>query len=196
MSTETLKRPDYRHPRVIELAAAKIAPDVIKWAEESDGELPQREKDRVLQDMVKLLKFRGYELDGYKLAKAMESMSLVGEADSSLVEVLDSAHWHMSDAIDQITREWVVENNITPTFKVGDKVVYIRQGDISANEMREVEGTVMNINPERAKYTVNCPALGHRPTFMQGKRIPGTYGEVVNFEHVRALTLEESNPSV
>jgi hypothetical protein len=192
MNTETAKRPDYKHPKVIEIAAAKIAPRVIAWAE-SDGELTQGDKERIVEDVARLLDRHGYDLDGFKLARAMESMGLVSEANAGLVDALEHAHWDVSDAIDDVTAEWVAENNITPLFKEGDRVVYVRQGLISPNEMREVEGVVTHVHAAHAKYTVNVPALGHRPMSMFGKGIVGPYGQVVRAELVRALTPEESN---
>lgn len=113
--------------------------------------------------------------NGYEIAKALDDDWGI-QPDTDLCDALDGIHWVKTDCINEQTKEWVKLEQIDLRYKVGDTV----QVDIEFPDSDKGvhEGTIITVDKELAKYTVNFPSLGH---VLIGQ---GTRGRVLNYEDV------------
>ncbi len=96
------KRPSKNDDFVLLAAAETLAPLVAKWADEPESEIPEIAKQ--IADSIR------YGEDGYEIAKTLESRFCY-DSDSTLVEILDNAMFHISNAHQRICKDWVKAYN-------------------------------------------------------------------------------------
>lgn len=135
-------RPKSYSPAVIEAAAKRLLPDVLKWLgedEDVDGD--------TLRELAQAL--RGNQ-DGYAIARELEHWG----PDAELVEILDGAGGHIWNAQDAAVKEWVKTNGLKLAPLMG-ATVKARQG----------VGVVTELRHETAQYIVTPP---NEPRFQNG----------------------------
>lgn len=93
--------------------------------------------------------------NGYEYAKHLEEDHGVYNIDSIIVEALDCIQWSLWDVQKVKEKEWVLKNNITPLYKVGDTVSY-KRGKNSIHKIDYKYGQYqINTDKENTKAVVN-----------------------------------------
>jgi hypothetical protein len=160
-------RPTYRDAGVIERVVEGILPAVMKW--DGSTELDKPDLRIALTDALE-----SEGKDAYRIAKNLDEQKL-WMVDQRLVrelEALDSIWWQAElDAI----KEWVLDNQIKPKFKVGVLVSVPHLTDDKT--LTDVIGEVLRIDRNRAVYLVFCKSLGH----VRGG--VGTRGLIIEYEN-------------
>jgi len=115
----SMNRPCITDQNISEAAANRVLPEVILWLK--GGKLSEQDiatqKSQIFSDLVEAFKYR---FDGYELAKFLESKSWA--VDDSLVYILSNVKLYCYlDAV----KKWVINEKITPKFKVGDFVKFV-----------------------------------------------------------------------
>jgi hypothetical protein len=154
-------RPTYKDPAVVRTVAEALAPQVAEWAGDGVDENLITELENALR----------YSIDGYEMAKSLERTSYF--PDAALVEILDEAAVHSSNALDEAQRKWMSNSNLQP-LTVGSLVSFRHQGV-------ETIGEVVSNNVLLGKSTVFVAALGHV------RSGTGTHGFVVNWEDLKSV---------
>jgi hypothetical protein len=149
-----------------------VLDEIEVWLGEA---LSDHEKDDIVRRIG-----RGLGMDnGYDLAKEMEGLGY--EPDAQLVDILDSAVFHLYSVENRKLAEWVVASGARPKLKVGDRVK-VRK---FLADKTLYDGEIVSIDEKQGKYTVFSEALGHvRPPSQ------GALGIVHAWEDVEA-----DNPS-
>lgn len=156
MSETETKRPTFVDERIAEIAAVNLLPSVQEWLGE--------EGDDILEQIADAIRFKS---DGYDIAKHLED-NYYWSPNAHLVEILDVAYHRVSQAHEQLEREWVAENGITVPADLLNQRVSCRSG----------VGTVTKIIEQTAKVIVT-----------EDGTTPG-YGWVVPFETCTILVTE------
>ena len=119
-----------------------MLPKVLAWLNETGD---SEGADEVLEQLQETLS-RAYDFDGYKLAKELED-DHYWDADEELVDIMSGAHWVVYDITQRRVAEWVKENDIKPTFAVGDHVEF-------ESARTKQAGTIVKVNGHEATYTI------------------------------------------
>ncbi len=161
---ELMPRPSLSDDYVRRRAAEIIFPDVARWA----GPIGESEKYEYMNDLMSIA---SQNSNGYEMAKSLEHKGWC--SNDSLVEILGN-DW-VTQAIDELTSQWVRCLNITPEFSIGDLVTADGAG------RKDQVGTVVKIDSECARYGIRYPDM------------PGNSYQVIGFELCRkANNLEDA----
>lgn len=159
-------RPSYNDNRVVEGAAKKLLPSVIKWLKNNGDQNPEDEESGILADLESAIR---YETDAYRMAYNLHKG--YWEPDYELVEILSGASFLMDDSYRDLVEEWVTANDIKPQYSIEAQVTLDVNG-------KSVTGEIVQILAATAQYVIHCPELGHV------KKGVGTHGLVINYEDV------------
>lgn len=166
------KRPSKRDSFVVAKAAEHGLDKVLAWLRQGGDDVPPDEVDTVKRDLAKAL--AGWDLDGYKIAKDLDDDGW--EPDAELVEILSDGWSWVSKAHDTAVSEWVRIHN-PPLLPEGLPVAF-KDGS------RLVSGTIIRADHAHARYTINCPALGHG----------AAAGRIIDYENI-SPAVEEPAPA-
>jgi hypothetical protein len=161
------KRPDRNDPSIAIKVAEKLLPSVLEWMREDDA-VEDAEIPEIQQQIEQALRDTSMSSDGYELAKELED-SGCWSPDSRLVEVLDHAGYHESEAVDELVAVWLVTNQMQPMHCVGENVQY---NSGAGRPVKTYTGTIISIDSARGYYVVRVPELKH---VTEGEGIYGTY---------------------
>lgn len=159
-------RPTMHDEAAITRAAEKLLPGVLRWLHQANGKEDDRPEE-ILDDLRDVLD-GAFDLDGYSLAKELDSRHY-WSCSSGLVDELDDAFHFSLEAVDDLTRIWVKDNGVTTKYAIGD-TVHFQQRDCWH------QGEVVSLYPDLGKMVVFVEALGH---VTKGNGTTGTY---VDFE--------------
>ncbi len=174
-------RPNPRDPAIREAAANLLWPELLRWAPDL------LEDDRL--SLVKILR-RAHDLDGFQLARDLESESWAMDAEA--VNILDGASMKLHEAHRQVVAAWVRAEIIVAPFRPGDAVRIGSNGYFSESFKPSgplVSGIVVRIDHDLAQVLVRVPSLGH---VAEGQI--GTQGSILPFEAV--LPAEPEAPAL
>ncbi len=118
--TEIPPRPARGTPEIRTAVAKNLLPRVLEWmGKEVAADCDQEE---LLEDLTKAL--QGDE-DGYQMARQLEDY----EPDAKLVEILDDAHYLVTEEYTKVIRTWVAEHtDELPRPKLYDIVTHPGRG--------------------------------------------------------------------
>jgi hypothetical protein len=165
-TTNTPPRPKRHAPEILEAAAKKLAPDILKWAQ--DGNDDELTLEQVVNDLKEIL--YSPHRNGYQLAKDLEDRFHY-DPDAELVEILDNAFYTISISHDEACKKWLEENPVEPPA-IGSQVIHTKKPQAGV-------GTIVSNSPE-GRSTVRFPALGHVD------KGSGTYGSILPWEELQA----------
>lgn len=158
-------RPDQFSSAVIKRVATAITLRLTEYPDMKDS------GEEVERDIIKAID-RAMSTDAFKICKELDFYGW--DCDAELVSAIDSVvFFAQSKAVKEETIQWVIDNNYTPRFKVGDFVAFKQWNDLEVGEITKVDA-------ERMRYTIFCEHLGHVP---DGKG-PGTHGFIINDERI------------
>jgi hypothetical protein len=178
MSTE---RPVYNCDEVCAATAEALYNDVKAWLTQAGDPAP--DKQETLKDLARAIS-HSMLMDGYEIAKELDDDGWFN-INSELVEILDKAYWNAKNAHRELIKKWIVENNITNQFNVGDVVT------VNRKYKKPVQGEIIDMNKDEATYSVFCESLGHIRK-EEGKMRAGTTAIIVPFEQVVACNVNEA----
>lgn len=135
-------RPKRTDDVVVTNVAIKFAKKLHEWANEGNYE-------EYLSDATWLIKHINSSVDGYDLAKKLES-KFCYSGDSHLVDICDDLYFIISDEHTSQIKEWVKTNNINPKYNIGD-VVSIQNPEIRKYEL---DGKIVLFNPKNLELIV------------------------------------------
>lgn len=166
-----LPRPDktFDNEYIVRYVAEQLYPDLSQYYD------PIGKEEDKLDDINELMDFLKENehniLNGFQLAKQFTDDFLC-EGSTELCETFECAY-HLRDTAHSIlVRAWIQKCNITPRFKVDDKVkIYDHRNG------RLVEGIIRSVLKELAEYMVHSDAIHKRPTM----------GIILPFEDVEEL---------
>jgi hypothetical protein len=164
------KRPSEHDPKVVAIHMAAIRERVGEYVARNDAVGDGEDMDTVMADVERAMDL---ESDGYRIAAQLEGHGWT--VDARLVEFMHGLVRDRYEAHRQVVRDWVIAEGIKPVFSVGDWVVFE-----SPRRFGKVEGEIIKIFGDQAKYLVFIPSEGH---VREGL---GTLGTHVPFEDVRA----------
>jgi len=150
--------------KIISIAIKKMLPDIKKWSKEDDDE------EDILKSLIS--NYSSFE-DGYTFAKKLDENDS-WESDTELVNILDDASNYVREVLIEEEKKWVIENEITPPYQIGDKVSFNYR-------KKDVIGEIVKIWHDTAKFTIYCESLGHV------KSGCGTNGTIINYENVKGV---------
>jgi len=149
-------RPNARLVRQYSLdnVAQKIALEIKK-------DFPSKDESIIRDDVRGVIRWNTEDED---IVEAMEKM---GYKD------VDVDFWwnYFWDEEKTIIKKWVMINEITPKYKLGEQVSFTYRRE-------DFQGEVTNIDTEYAQYTIFIPSKGHV------KEGVGTHGTIYDFEEV------------
>ena len=134
-----IDRPKQYAKEVLQEAASRLLPDVIRWIKANASEPSAEETAEILDQLAQAIR---YEDDGYKIARNLENIGL-WDVDASLVEILDNAGWHKIAARETAVKTWVKFHDVKLTRVVGERV-----------KTNKGEGSIVAIRPLTAEYIV------------------------------------------
>jgi hypothetical protein len=140
-------RPKDSDPEVIEAAARRALPHVMRWLGKDADNNPEEE---VLQDLIEVV---SRETDCYRMAERLENRHH-WECDSELVDILGYADAHSVRR--DFEQGWVKASGIRPTRKIGQWVQVV-----CGWPRKPQVGQITAIDERWGYYTVTIPALGH-----------------------------------
>lgn len=131
-------RPTWNNEMTKELA--KFAGDLVhKWC---NDETPLEECVEISEEILKW----NLHSDGYELAKEYEDKGF--DADSMLVEELDTISYHEDKIAEKYVRRWVEENNLKLELEVGDIV------SAELHFKGSIVGEIVELYPNTMQYGV------------------------------------------
>lgn len=163
-----MKRPTINDDEIIKIAAAALAPKVIKWMKSEDwslGDSPTVEE--VADDLEKAMRWGN---DGYDIAKNLDTKGY--SPDEQLVDVLSQAFTLTRNALIAAEVEWVKASGAQP-IPIESKVRWKRKH-------QELVGIVTS-NHQDGKSTVMYPDLGH---IREGV---GSHGYIIQWEELEVV---------
>lgn len=137
--SDTMKRPNMAEKYVQQRAAELCLSDIRRWQPVANDD--ERE---LMDDLMKVL---GSHRNGYELAKELERRC-GWDPDADLVAILDNCSYCCTQAINELTRQWVICLGIKPAHAVGDRV------RLSMSYGGHKDGLVVKVNAEQASYGV------------------------------------------
>jgi hypothetical protein len=159
-------RPDIHDPEVLCEVAKELAPKVMAW--DPNGEYDLEELAESLQKGME----DAYDLDAYKIVRALDDDGWM--VDAELVHVFEEAIPIALRVRDRLIEQWVKDESVTATLKVGDKVQ-------SKRRFNRYSGTITRVDEKSARYLVFNPVMGHVETGV------GTHGIWAPFEDVEEV---------
>ncbi len=171
-------RPTMYDKNVIELVCQEIMPKIIDWLKQSgeSDEHIENEREFIKADVIEALEY--CHLGGYSSAQCLDRKGWM--PDAGLVEIFDDAIVDFTDAIKDLTREWVKLNGVTTTLNVGDIVTFKSPQKSSEH----VTGEITKIFVDEARCLVYSEQLGHVKTG------PGSYGVYLPYEQLQLVAKE------
>lgn len=155
-----IKRPT-RYTIDTKEAYENIAQDIADWSEDADEDLDEIVSE--LKDLFSVEDF--FNNNGYELCRTMENDYLYSP-NLELVEIMDDASRHITFALNDAIKKWVVDCWIKPKFEVGHKMKMVY-------EKEECDAEIIRVDADFARYLVNVPS-----------RMKDTSGVYKNFEDV------------
>lgn len=110
------------------------------------------EPDEDLEDIVKTLAST-YPFDGYHLAKSLEE-KYCWDVDTTLVNDLQLGFAILHKLYKAKVTQWVLDNKLEPTYKVGDLVKVSYRG-------KEYQGLIKRVDKNMLQYLVGIDELDH-----------------------------------
>lgn len=157
------KRPDKRSKEVQEAAAKELA-EVLK---EYWRSIEPMEEGEAFECALKIID--QHDHDGYRLAKFCEE-EWSWDADSELVETLESTELFVYRAKVKTQKDWVKKYNVTVPYEVGQRVYFVMNRFSSAS----LKGEIKSIKAETAELTIK----------EDGCTQPNTIGYIIPVEGV------------
>jgi len=87
-----------------------------------------------------------FSMNGYEYAKELEDRG-ANAIDSIIVNALDNISYNFDELNKTKVKDWVLDNNIEPSFRVGDLVEYKNHGNI-------IQEVIKSIDYEKALYHI------------------------------------------
>lgn len=157
-----MERPKQYDKEIIAAVVKKLAPEVLGWDKGKDLAGVEESLTKVLNRNI------GWE--AFDLAKEFEEEHCcVG--DARLVDVMEAADRLGYRELKARIKEWVIENDIKPEFKVGDMVSFTRH-------FKTMEGKINDIKKDTGEYIVN---------YNKASGYTSYGGAVLGYEDVKAL---------
>lgn len=144
----TPARPSFNDPAVVRAACEAMLPEVMNWTEQAPTVALKAE---TLEDLV-----RHFDLDGYRFARGLDNYRSWA-SDSALVDILDSAYIHASRAHTALVKEWVIANDVTVPFSIGDRVSAPRH---RGREVGNIEGIFSDTAQLLVRRASDAPGSG------------------------------------
>jgi hypothetical protein len=166
-------RPTYYSKEVVMLVVQKIMPEIVKWFENFE-EITEEDIDNIREQLVDVLN-NAFDKDGYEIAKELDRY---WGSDSELVYILDGLPFIFHDVKLFLVKKWIKDNNISPKYQKGDKVIV--ESSMLPRKDRQKErynGEINNIY-EDGSYSIFIEDLGH---IREGI---GTYGIILDWEKI------------
>lgn len=139
-------RPRPNDANIRQVAIVEMAQELAEeWAE---GGRTRKDWENILNRITP-----NFRQNGYEIAKEVERYSSV-QPDSTLVELLDNASYHLDRAHEEAVRQWVKHHNLKLSREVGDRV-----------STPWGEGKITELRPDIAQYIVTPD---NDPRFSQG----------------------------
>jgi hypothetical protein len=155
----TLKSKEVLHATAVELANSLGS----AWAEEHAE----------ISELVEVLTYAP-DFDGYAIGKSMDN-DMHFTVDASIVEILDNTAYIAHEQLKKAEAKWVTDNEIKPTFKVGDIVECVKATPWTKKKAEP--GAITEINEKTAKYHVHFPS--------RERECYGYISTIVNYEDVQ-----------
>lgn len=156
MHRVTPERPNRFDPEIVRVAASRLENNVSEWLAKEEVEL----NDPLIEVLV-----RFWSRDGYEFARDLERYSREIRPNMDLADILAEASRLQDQAHREACKTWIEENNISPSFQKGDKVLVKAQGRwLHSDQTSESDWTGEVISNDRkiGKALVFLPALGSK----------------------------------
>ena len=168
-------RPTDYSKEVIMLVVQKIMPEIIEWFE-SFEEVSEEEIENIREQLVNILN-NGYDKDGYEIAKELDSR-YYWDSDAELVDILDDLTFLFHDVKSFLVKKWIKDNNISPKYQKGDKVIVDSSMLPRKDRKKERYDGEINHIYEDGSYSIFIEDLGH---VREGS---GTHGIILYWEKI------------
>jgi hypothetical protein len=166
-------RPRKTDDDIMATVAKRLIAKVRQWAG-----FPDEDEEDMLKDLTETLQ-DSVDLDGFKLAKKLEDDHYYLDADSGLADIMGQVDRIAYMLSREKTEAWVVANNITPAFRVGDHVTF----EHGWAEQRS--GGIVAIRRAEGRYTIQEDGR-HYPDKDAG-------GWIVDYERVIGVATNGAN---
>ena len=168
------KRPSEFDDVLDRMIAQKLLPDVLRYLGEGKDTAGE-----VSQQLVDALDSCSADLDGFQIVKHLDD-HYFWEVDESLVDIMSRAHSLRYQFHNDRVQAWVIKHNIKPAYKVGDRVVFARDGG------RDCTGTIVDVREACAEYIVQIDGESY-----SGSRPEQPLGHIVNYEKVKGVHADD-----
>jgi hypothetical protein len=135
-----IPRPQLLDKEVVKEAVQKILPSLMSYMTQGNCTMPESEIEEALVEVITGLNFD----DGFQLALDLKSYGW--DVDRELMDLLDGLDIY--GVHERWVRTWVIANNVTAKYKIGDRV------KISDHSVATA-GVIEDIYPDRAMYVVH-----------------------------------------
>jgi hypothetical protein len=170
-----MKRPTIYDENVIKQTIEDFYPRVVVYLKSSgftDEDFDEEYVAKIKQELYSAVE---YTDDAYSICRNLEYD--YWEIDDELLDLMGNIIHKKYDALENIVKSWVKENNIRLKYFEGDEVTY-------QNTRTETEhGKIISRNHEEATYTIFSAHLGHV------EYGTGTHGRIINQENIIDLIL-------
>lgn len=159
---------------MMEIFLDKVAELLYKWNHEGENDSVTMEECK--EHAYELLGHRLIQGDGYQLAKYLDDRLGYHDADTSLVEYMDTVPSLREAAHRRVVAAWVERENIVIPEAYKNKTVTFERGGGES-----LQGEVVEIYPKEARVLICCASEGHVKEGM------GTHGMIIDWEKVEEI---------
>jgi hypothetical protein len=147
------KRPDYFSHEVVKEVTRLIAIGLRTLPDfESAGE-------ELEQDVLEAIT-HCHSYDAFHICRYLDSIGWI--CDFQLVDIIHCyGTERLASVMNKIARQWVEENNLTPKFKVDDKVSFVK-----ALNFPQQKGVIVKIREDRLQYHILSDGTDHKVTYV------------------------------
>jgi len=145
-------------PRPLELPKAELTEVLRKFVDQilkTNSVTRYTTKEEIVAELMQLDQYTLSD-DGYEIAKELEDVhSGCLNFNAQLVEELDCVSNFLDDKLRENTKNWVKNNNIIPTYKIGDKFEFVNEPNYIIN-LKEKVFYITSINTELGYYLIDA----------------------------------------